>query len=101
HPSPNALAQHLIELITHTNTSTPLLSDYAKQIQDLIMSIPANNLAQANVLDFLRKLLPENSGAVFSAEKEPNLANMSVDDLVAIALNSSDVKSAENSRDAK
>ncbi|WP_208618970.1 hypothetical protein, partial [Mycobacterium persicum] len=68
---------------------------------DLIMSIPANNLAQANVLDFLRKLLPENSGAVFSAEKEPNLANMSVDDLVAIALNSSDVKSAENSRDAK
>ncbi|VBA44521.1 Narbonolide/10-deoxymethynolide synthase PikA2, modules 3 and 4 [Mycobacterium attenuatum] len=95
HPSPHALARYLIALITNTDSSssTPALNDYAKQVQHLITSIPVNNLAKANVLGFLNKLLVDENAAVSVYEKEIDLTNMDLDDLLTVALRNADPRS--------
>ncbi|OSC32963.1 hypothetical protein B8W66_23750, partial [Mycobacterium decipiens] len=86
HPTPTTIAQHLASLLTGTSAPTPTSIDHVKRIQELVASIPAERLVQANVLAVLQRLMPDNAESVTQRQKKPDIANMSLDDLVAAAL---------------
>jgi NADPH:quinone reductase-like Zn-dependent oxidoreductase/short-subunit dehydrogenase/acyl carrier protein len=88
YPTPAAVAQHLLTLLAGT-TAPPPVSDYVQRIRELITSVPAEHLAQANVLAVLRKLISENVDPAAHRQKQSHLAEMSADDLIAAALENS------------
>ena len=88
-PTPAALARHLTGLLTDTIAPAAANTDYFQQIQELITSIPANRLAQASILDVLQKLLLEDSDSSADQQNKASLTHMSLDDLVAVALDKS------------
>ncbi|WP_222106492.1 hypothetical protein [Mycobacterium simulans] len=57
-----------------------------KQIQELVASIPPERLAQANVLAVLQRLVLDDADTDAHRKRKPDIANMSLDDLVATAL---------------
>jgi NADPH:quinone reductase-like Zn-dependent oxidoreductase/acyl carrier protein len=90
HPTPAALAKHLHTQMAGTAPQADATdTDYFQQIQELIASIPANRLVQANLLEFLQNLLPRDTDPIAGPRDKRNLADMSIDDLVAVALDKS------------
>ena len=90
HPTPTELAKHIHTQIAGTAPHADATkTDYFKQIQELITLIPANRLAQANVLEFLQKLLLDDTDPNAYQQNKSRLAKMSIDDLVAVALDKS------------
>jgi polyketide synthase 12 len=90
HPSPAAIAEHICAQLTgiapgHSTTNT----EYVKQIHELITSIPANRLVQANLLDFLQELIRDDGDPAIHELKKSSLAAMGLDDLVNVALDDS------------
>ncbi|BBX96735.1 hypothetical protein MLAC_20290 [Mycobacterium lacus] len=86
HPTPTAIAQHLMSLLTDAATPTPASIDHVKQIQELVASIPAERLARANVLAVLQRLMLDDADTVTHRHKKSDIANMSLEDLVATVL---------------
>ncbi|ORA19336.1 hypothetical protein BST12_17720, partial [Mycobacterium angelicum] len=86
HPTPTAIARHLLTQLNGNATATPTSVDHVKQIQEFVASIPAERLAQANVLAVLQRLMLDDADTDIHRKKKPDIANMSLDDMVAAAL---------------
>jgi len=88
HPTPMALAHHLT---TQLGGAAPAstTNDYVRQIQELITSIPAGRLEEADILELLKKLASNDYGDTDHEEKRSRIANMDAEDLIAIALKNS------------
>jgi polyketide synthase 12 len=90
HPTPTALAKHLhTQMAGSTPQADVQNTDYFKQIQELIASIPANRLVQANLLEFLQNLLQHDADLMAGRRGKSSFTDMSIDDLVAVALDKS------------
>ncbi len=85
HPTPSALAHHLT---TELGAATPssATNEYVQQIQELITSIPTSRLEEADILELLKKLASNDYRDADHQENKSRLANMDVDDLIAVAL---------------
>ena len=85
HPTPTALAHHLTaQLGGATPASTTNV--YVQQIQELLTSIPASRLEEAEILELLRKLASSDDRDADHEQNKSRLADMDADDLIAIAL---------------
>nr|WP_304528657.1 type I polyketide synthase [Mycobacterium sp. E2327] len=89
HPTPTALAHHLTNQLSATAPASTTNS-YVRQIQELLTSIPPNRLEEADILELLRKLASNDSGDPDHQENKSRIANMGVDDLIAVALRNSE-----------
>ena len=88
HPTPTALARYLTtELGADTPASTT--NRYVLQIQELITSIPANRLEEADILELLNKLASDDYRDDAHQQNKSRIAVMDVDDLIATALRNS------------
>ncbi len=86
HPTPAAVAHHIHTQIAGTRAdATDTDTDYVRQIEGLLASIPANRLAQANVLELLQKLTVTDTDLTAHQQKKSHLADMSLDDLINVA----------------
>ena len=87
HPTPTALAHHLT---TQLSAATPAstTNEYVQQIQELITSIPASRLEEADILELLKKLASDDFRDDNHQYNKSRIANMDVEDLIAVALKS-------------
>nr|WP_163645816.1 type I polyketide synthase [Mycobacterium conspicuum] len=85
HPSPTALAHHLTAQLGGTAAASPT-NEYVRQIQELVTSIPASRLEEADILALLRKLASSEDRDADHEQTKSRLADMDADDLIAIAL---------------
>ncbi len=88
HPTPTALAHHLA---TQLSGATPAstTNDYGRQIQELITSIPASRLEEADILELLKKLASNDDRDADNQQNKSRIANMDADELIAVALRNS------------
>ncbi|WP_443987378.1 type I polyketide synthase [Mycobacterium marinum] len=86
YPTPRDVASYLEYQLGGSEPIDGGNDDYVRQVQELVMSIPAKRLAQANVVDLLQKLKTDISDQLDERESASNLADMSLDDLVDVAL---------------
>ncbi|WP_423202408.1 type I polyketide synthase [Mycobacterium decipiens] len=86
YPTPRDVASYLGYQLSGSEPISGGNDDYVRQVQDLVMSIPAKRLAQAKIVDLLQKLKMDNPDELGERERASDLADMSLDDLVNVAL---------------
>ncbi|MGO9103178.1 MAG: type I polyketide synthase, partial [Mycobacterium sp.] len=88
HPTPTALAHHLT---TQLSAATPAstTNGYVQQIQELITSIPASRLEEADIVELLKKLASNDYRDADHQQNKSRIANMDAEDLIAVALRNS------------
>ncbi len=91
YPTPAALARHMREKF---DIGSPRQTDSTgsrdTEIQDLISSIPIDELRRSGVLETLRRLANAQDDESMPTHKEEDLVDMSLDDLLTVALGDQD-----------